>query len=144
MSKDLEAIDNANPSEALEYLEEWKYQINSYIDCSLDCGDIDTECYNHLMDELEQYYITIKQALLKQQEPKKYLKWEDLEFKEEVQTMEVLLNGETYVLDYKFYPYEHNVIHLSTLEYDRVLTCCGDYGFDKQFFNDLHLERVEE
>lgn len=80
MCNRLEAIDNANPSEALKCLGEWKYQINSYIDCSLDCRDIDTECYNRLIEELEQYYTTIKQALLKAQKlEKENAKYKQLE-----------------------------------------------------------------
>ena len=132
----LESIDNAEPSEAMKMLESIgtiNLGDNPYVAFE---SDMLKNVYKH-------EFATIKQALLKQQEPKKYLKWEDLEFKEETQEMKVLLNGKIYVLEYKFYTYEHNVIYLSTLDYDKVLTCMGDYSFDIQFFNDLHLERVE-
>ena len=116
-----------NPNEALECLK----HIQKYY--------VPEPCTAKTYDCLE----TIKQTLLRLQQPKQYLKWEDLRFTGDGQKIKVKLNGETYILDYK-YTCEHDVIHLSTLEYDRVLTCCGDYGCDIRFFNDLHLERIEE
>ena len=119
----------------------------------LDCNDMETlrkyarcgyEKLNNFKDSKEVKIEIPESSLMDYNPVKQYLKWEDLEFKEETQEMKVLLNGKIYVLEYKFYTYEHNVIYLSTLDYDKVLTCMGDYSFDIQFFNDLHLERVEE
>ena len=81
----------------------------------------------------------IKQALLKAQEPKQYLKWEDLEFNIEKQMMAVLLNGTKYTLILG------RNVHIDKLAFLRN----GEINYyfleaDKQFFNDLHLERVEE
>ena len=120
----LEAIDNANPSEALESLEEirdFRYGKEKLLVCQT------------------QMYTTIKQALLKAQEPKKYLKWEDLEFSIEKQMMAVLLNGTKYTLILG------RNVHIDKLAFLRN----GEINYyfleaDKQFFNDLHLERLEE
>ena len=95
-------------------------------------------------DNLDSYtYNTILEALLKAQEPKQYLKWEDLDFKKEEQTMKVLLNGKEYRLSY-FTDGICKVIDLLTnngkYQIYRHVDC---YSYDVQFFNDLHLERVE-
>lgn len=140
----LESIENVNPSEALECLEEWKYQINSYIDCSLEQRDIDNECYNHLIEELEQYYTTIKQALLKAQEPKHYLKWEDLEFTRDEKVMLVKMGDTVYKVLYRCCDGIEEVQLLSEDEKLLILNLIGKYKDNIQVFNDLHLERVEE
>ena len=75
----LEQIDNANPSEALNCLERLH-----------DCG-----IFNY--EEMEDYN-AIKQALLKAQEPKKYLKWEDLEFNHTPKMIDVKMSGNKYKL----------------------------------------------
>ena len=76
--------------------------------------------------------------------PKHYLKWEDLEFKEEEQTMKVLLNGKEYKLSY-FTDGIYKFIDLLTdngkYQMGRYVDC---YSYNVQFFNDLRLERVEE
>ena len=112
-----------------------------------------------------------KQALLKQQEPnstnllmreldckdftelkkyarcgyeklnKKYLKWEDLEFKTEEQTMKVILNGNGYTLKYcKLKDYDVDRIRLVD---ENLYTYLMLHTSTRQIFNDLHLERVE-
>jgi len=112
-----ESIDNANPSEALECLEKLPYTSQGY-------------------GNWKEYYNTIKQALLKAQEPKHYLKWEDLEFDDEEQRINVSLNG-----------HPHRLCYYRTL-FGRV--CIIDntgitvWEDNKYFFNDLRLERVEE
>lgn len=118
------AIDNANPSEALECLEEmWE----------LSCDSRKPE-YT--------LYDTIKQALLKAQEPKKYLKWEDLEFEKKQQVMDVLLNGKPYIL-YFYKLSTQNEVNIFAIDM-HIVTLNSYYPEDIQFFNDLRLERVEE
>lgn len=118
----LEAIDNSNPSEALVCFENMQYRIAANI------------------STIE--YTTIKQALLKAQEPKKYLKWEDLEFKGENFPIKVKVGNTEYLLCF------HNIGKdqaLTIQNYDQLL--CTFYlnsYYDKQFFNDLRLERVKE
>lgn len=90
-------------------------------------------------DNLDSYtYNTILEALLKTQEQKKYLKWEDLEFDHEPKYIDVKVGDNKYTLLVGF-----NVagFNLALLRTDKQ-----QYHFleaDKQFFNDLHLEVVE-
>lgn len=73
--------------------------------------------------------------------PKRYLTWEDLGFTEENQTIEVLLNGATYnIYFYKFF--EQDEVNISTKGIN-IVTLNSYYKADIQFFNDLHLEKVE-
>ena len=72
----LEAIDNAKPSEALECLE------------CLYCESDDYRSIDKAKD-----YETIKNYILKEQESKKYLKLEDLEFSEELESFEKKLRA---------------------------------------------------
>jgi len=127
----LESIDNANPSEALKCLEEIRERFSD-----------DSKGNNSWGFKISQELNTIKQALLKAQEPKQYLKWEDLEFEKKEQTMKVLLNGKMYLVKYanEWFCGWGNRVHITNGTY--VLCTLGD-GM-KQFFNDLHLERVEE
>lgn len=116
----LESIDNANPSEALECLMYLKAEFRDY-----------PSAFN-----------SIKNALLKAQEPKKYLKWEDLEFKEKAIYKRVTLNGELYLLK----TYRNFILCFDIVELEKtdgtILFHINQYNL--QFFNDLHLERVEE
>ena len=77
-----------------------------------------------------------------QRESKHYLKWDDLDFKEETQEMFVLLNGSCYLLEYYNDSEEDFVFIRAT--HTTVFELDGNSEDDKQFFNDLHLERVEE
>ena len=73
--------------------------------------------------------------------PKRYLTWDDLEFTEENQTLEVLLNGTIYnIYFYKFF--EQDEVNISTKGIN-IVTLNSYYQADIQFFNDLHLEKVE-
>ena len=75
--------------------------------------------------------------------PKRYLKWEDLEFSYGVsKIVEVFLNGTKYTLQcYKnCIDYTYVKICLKSII---VADLCSVYEADKQFFNDLHLERAE-
>ena len=116
----LESIENAEPSEALNCLERLH-----------DCG-----IFNY--EEMEDYN-AIKQALIKAQEPKHYLKWEDLEFNHTPKMFDVKMSGNKYKL----------VVGYNVAGKNLAILRDGkkEYYFleaDKQFFNDLHLERVEE
>ena len=84
----------------------------------------------------------IKQYILKAQEPKQYLKWEDLEFKKKQQVMDVLLNGKPYILYFCKLSTQNEVTIFSIDMH--IVTLSSNYPEDVQFFNDLHLERVEE
>ena len=94
---------------------------------------------------LEEYDEFMKQE--KAQEPKQYLKWEDLEFDElefkveQKKDFKVKLNGTEYGLEIcitfgikEVLIFDINVNCLYAVFHER----------HKQFFNDLHLERVEE
>ena len=72
----LESIDNAEPSEALECLEKVYSRLPQW-DLSRNIDQCNT----------------IKQALLKAQEPKHYLKWEDLIFSKEPIYIKATLNS---------------------------------------------------
>ena len=122
---ELQSIKETNPSEALECLEALEQDIKD----------------RTILAEDRQLKLcaVIKQALLKAQEPKHYLKWEDLEFNIEKQMMAVLLNGTKYTLILG------RNVHIDKLAFLRN----GEINYyfleiDKQLFNDLHLERVEE
>ena len=121
----LEAIDNANPSEALKCLEKVYSRLPQW----------------DLSRNVDQCNI-IKQALLKAQESKKYLTWEDLDFKEEEQIMKVLLNGEEYKLSYftdGITEYVDLLAGNGKYQMGRYVDC---YPTDVKFFNDLHLEEI--
>lgn len=112
----LESIDNSNPSEALKIF-----------------NKVDNIRLLFTKEEKS----TITQALLKEQEPKQYLKWEDLEFKGEEQTMKVILNGSVHFLSYYRNMFSDNLCMIDN-------TGITIWKENKQFFNDLHLEKVEE
>lgn len=75
----------------------------------------------------------------KAQEPKKYLKWGDLEFKE-THKIKILMNGNLYNL----LCYDEKYIEIRTIKGEYMLTLDNDNSEEKQFFNDLHLEVIEE
>ena len=122
----LEAIDNAEPSEALECLE-------------LIGGAYLLWGAETVADGFKEEISTIKQALLKAQEPKKYLKWEDLEFKHKPVFTEAKMGETIYKLVIGFDCTGKETIFLRTDNQQIVF-----HEKDIQFFNDLRLERVEE
>ena len=141
MCNRLESIDNANPSEALECLERIDNTLClNNIKGKLDFG-IDTEEHTDcdsvigMVEDLE----TIKEALLKAQEPKQYLKWEDLEFNHTPKMIDVKMNGNKYKLVVGYNVAGKNLAILRDGKKEYYFLEC-----DKQFFNDLRLERVEE
>ena len=83
--------------------------------------------------------LVIEQALLKAQEPKHYLKWEDLDFEHTPKIVDVKMNGNKYKLVVGYNVAGNNLAILRDGKKEYYFLEC-----DKQFFNDLHLERVEE
>lgn len=133
--KRLEAIDNANPSEALDRL----YEIIDYYNES-QYDVCENSFYNEFKDMWGKEINTIKQALLKQQQPKHYLKWEDLEFNgnNEHSYFKVKLGDNVYkAFSYFSYVFNKDTVVIKA-NYQFAIT-----EDNKQFFNDLHLERVE-
>lgn len=128
-----EAIDNAEQTKAMECLE----SMEKYNSCQ--CPDGYT-----LGEWCREEFDTIKQALLKAQEPKKYLKCEDLEFDDEWKYQEVKLNGTKYTIKYKcgfdFFDNYYEVVKIYNKDKRKQLFTLYN---NEQFFNDLHLERVE-
>ena len=86
--------------------------------------------------------LIIEQALLKAQEPKQYLKWEDLEFKEKAIYKRVVLNGELYLLKtYRNFILDFEIVEIEKTD-GTILLHINQHSL--QLFNNLHLERVEE
>ena len=134
----LNAIDNAEPSEAVKCLEE----LGEMYYVEADNLEESVITYANECD----WFNTIKQALLKSQEPKHYLKWEDLRFVYgEWNKLEVYLGNEklgiSYKSDFDFFDNRYEVVKIYNLKTKSRI--CKIYDGDKQFFNDLHLERVE-
>lgn len=128
MSKEyLEAIDNATPSEALECL--------NCLERLHDCG-----VFNY--EEMKDYNI-IKNYILKAQEPKHYLKWDDLEFSYGTKTQKVRMGDTIYKLECVYYDNVKEVKLLSEDEKCYYLGFTGNYKDNVQLFNDLHLEVIE-
>ena len=125
----LESIDNATTSEALECLE----NLFSNVVSTTYSRESSLKDFN-----------TIKKVLIKEQEQKQYLKWVDLDFKEEEQTVKVILNESKYKVAY----FTDGITeYVDLLTDDERLEIIGRYVDDnpheKQFFNDLHLEVIE-
>lgn len=110
------------------------------------------ECLNILQNALDKYlkvplteYVnlfdcinTIKNYILKEQEPKHYLKWEDLDFTKDTKCQKATMNGKEYTLYYFVLNDTHNEVLIQNNE-GSICSACNE-----QFFNDLHLEVVEE
>lgn len=124
----LEAIDNANPSEALELVD----KMANYILLDEEYGFIDEKEKQAIIKDRD----TIKRALLKAQEPKKYLKWEDLKFTKKSKEMLVKLGDTTYPIRYYKVNDNINKVCISSFQFIEI--------YDIRFFNDLHLEVIEE
>jgi len=137
--KRLESIDNAEPSEALEELIDMIEYFTrlDYVEPIVrnEIHDKFKDIYWHKLPHLD----TIKQALLKQQEPKQYLKWEDLEFNHTPKMIDVKMNDNKYKLVVGYNVAGKNLAILRDGKNEYYFL-----EYDKQFFNDLHLERVEE
>lgn len=154
---ELVTIDNANPSEALECLEKLKgMEISSmpfsdeYGTQEVDLNDI-RKVGSQLNTDFREYINTIKQALLKAQEPKQYLKaqepkhylkWEDLEFGKTPHKLKCKMNDSLYRIEWFIDGGGFKAVNIYlyvTKDYLEFCTACNE-----QFFNDLRLERVEE
>ena len=157
---ELQQIKSAEPSKALECLERIVMPDELYLK---ECKKIGIS--NHYD------YNTIKQALLKSQEqekvlnealklngewaeeldyykdlqePKHYLKWEDLEFTRDEKVMIVKMGDTVYKILYRCCDGIEEVQLLSEDEKLLILNLIGKYKDTIQLFNDLRLERVEE
>lgn len=75
--------------------------------------------------------------------PKKYLKWEDLEFMRDEQVMTVKMGNTVYKMLYRNCYAVEEVQLLSEDEKPLCLRLIGKYKDNIQLFNDLRLERVE-
>lgn len=136
-----------------EYLEAFETIYNNF-DYLISDVVIENDDVNICLKTIKEQLPTIKQALLKAQElpepfktgvdigvikPKHYLKWEDLKFNHTPKMTDVKMSGNKYKLVVGYNVAGKN---LAILRKDKK-----QYYFleaDKQFFNDLHLERVEE
>jgi hypothetical protein len=100
---------------------------------------VENNLEHHYPENLRDFEI-LKQAVIKSQEPKKYLKWEDLETGISYYGM---LNGVK--IQINLFPPHCTDDH----KWEVRLIKDNDYWIhineqDKDFFNDLHLERIEE
>lgn len=143
IKKELEAIEKCKNTDIIDNYEGFKNNntnLREALGC-LECLYCEPEDYKNI--DRAKDYKTIKNYILKMQKSKQYLKWEDLDFKKEEQIMKVLLNGKEYRLSY-FTDGICKVIDLLTnngkYQIYRHVDC---YSYDVQFFNDLHLEKVE-
>ena len=114
----LEAIDNAEPSEILKCLE------------CLYCNPEDYKGNDRAKD-----YETIKNYILKTQEPKQYIKWEDLKFTKKAKEIRVKLGDNTYTMRYYKVNDHTNKVCILSFQFIEI--------YDISFFNNLHLEVVE-
>ena len=114
----LEFINNSEPSDALECLE------------CLYCEPEDYRSNDRAKD-----YEAIKSYILKTQEQKQYLKWEDLKFTKKAKEMLVKLGDTTYTMRYYKVNDHTNKVCISSFQLIEI--------YDIRFFNDLHLERAE-
>lgn len=95
--------------------------------CALNVGD--GICLRKVFErkwELEEKYLS----------PKSYLKWDDLE---KDRTYNVLLNGSQYELVKRYDDYEYHCDYITLQKNPSVSIFI--YEYEKEFFNDLHLER---
>lgn len=140
IEKELETIEKYKNTDAIDNYEGFKNDdanLREALGC-LECMYCEPEDYRG-NDRAKDYKI-IKNYILKTQESKQYLKWEDLKFREEKQTMQVLLNGKEYKLSYftdGIYKFIDLLTDKGKYQIYRYVDC---YSYEVQFFNDLHLE----
>ena len=138
--KRLESIENAEPSEALEKLE----MLSDCAEAMKEAPSSNWIEYANNEAELDyqlwRAYEDLKSALLKaqEQENKKYLKWEDLEFEHTPKMFDVKMSGNKYKLVVGYNVAGKNLAILRDGKNEYYFL-----EYDKQFFNDLKLE-VEE
>lgn len=137
MTKEQEALDN--------FLKEYLFL----------CEKLNTNMQEKMLLDSNSPYNILKQSFEKAPEPiqtgmdlggikpKKYLKWEDLEFMRDEKVMTVKMGDTVYKILYR-YCYANEEVQL--LSEDKKLLCLrliGKYKANVQLFNDLRLERVE-
>ena len=77
--------------------------------------------------------------------PKKYLKWEDLDFKEETTYENVKMGEHIYELQYWKYKNSYkDFMGNDIYYYEKFVYLRGHKIECTEFFDDLHLERVKE
>ena len=124
---ELTSIKGAKPSEALECLERIDKE---YL--TIESKDFDN-CFN-----------TIKEALLKAQEPKQYLKWEDLEKFKDKDSVKVKMNGTELSLIIQIDCLNDIYVQLYKEKEDgNCVNLLSDFFRNKELFNNLRLELLE-
>ena len=165
--KRLEAIDNANPSEAINFIEallnagvsdkhflnvanhETLLELANIKQALLKAQEQEKENeelkervqflekeYNNLMEDKD----NLESELFKSSEPKNYLKWEDLEFNVPT-TIKVKMGNTQYLLSLRV---SFSDVKSVVLRDNNLKPYLHLFEKEKQFFNDLHLERVLE
>lgn len=85
------------------------------------------------------------ETLPKWREEKHYLKWEDLEFEENKHNLKCKMNDSLYYIEWFVDGMGFKTLNIYLDVNKEYLRYCAYLQDDKkQFFNDLHLERVEE
>ena len=125
--------------EALKYLEFINSELKTYYEHLYIILRSDKKELISNMKKVNEYLEVIALALVKAQEPKHYLKWEDLKFEHTPKYIDVKMNGNKYKLVVGYNVAGKNLAILRDNKKEYYFLEC-----DKQFFNDLHLERVEE
>lgn len=126
----LESIDNSEPSEALEDLEALEQDIKDRV----------------ILAEDRQLKLcaVIKQALLKAQEPKHYLKWEDLEKFKDKDSVKVKMNDTELSLIIQIDCLNDIYVQLYKEKEDgNCVNLLSDFFRNKELFNNLRLELLE-
>lgn len=103
---------------------------------------IDTN--NYLTErEHREFYSVVEKALIKEQEHKQYLKWEDLEFNYGTKEQKVKMGDTIYKIVYSNYDNTKEVQLFSEDEKYIYFHFFGNFEEHVQLFNDLHLEVLE-
>lgn len=78
------------------------------------------------------------------EQPKQYLKWEDLEFEENKHNLKCKMNDSLYYIEWFIDGMGFKTVDIYLdVNKDYLEYCIYLQGDKKQFFNDLHLEKVE-
>ena len=120
------------------------------------CEKLNTNMQEKMLLDSNSPYNILKNAFEKSPEPfqtgidlgvikpKKYLKWEDLNFTVDWKVMTVKMGDTVYKIIYRYCYANEEVQVLSEDKKLLCLTLIGRYKHNVQLFNDLRLERVEE
>lgn len=78
------------------------------------------------------------------EKPKQYLKWEDLKFGKTTHKLKAKMNGNLYRVEWYIDGMGSKVVYIyKYITNDYLVYCACIKDNSQQFFNDLHLERVE-